>query len=49
MAAWKLVSGILQVTESADRTALFRYPAGSWGPAQADALLAADGKAWRRP
>jgi len=48
-AAWKLVSGILQVTESADRTALFRYPAGSWGPAQADALLAADGKAWRRP
>ncbi|MGH8795099.1 MAG: glucose-6-phosphate dehydrogenase [Stackebrandtia sp.] len=24
------------------------YPAGMWGPAAADALLAADGRAWRR-
>jgi glucose-6-phosphate 1-dehydrogenase len=27
---------------------LFLYPAGSWGPEQADALLARDGRAWRR-
>lgn len=25
------------------------YPAGSWGPAAADALLARDGRRWRRP
>lgn len=24
------------------------YPAGSWGPAEADALIARDGRAWRR-
>ena len=26
-----------------------RYPAGAWGPAAADALLARDGRSWRRP
>jgi len=25
------------------------YPSGSWGPASADAMLARDGRAWRRP
>jgi len=25
------------------------YAAGSWGPAEADALLARDGHRWRRP
>jgi glucose-6-phosphate 1-dehydrogenase len=25
------------------------YPAGTWGPAGADAMLARDGRAWRRP
>jgi len=25
------------------------YPAGSWGPASADEMLARDGRAWRRP
>jgi glucose-6-phosphate 1-dehydrogenase len=27
---------------------LFFYPAGSWGPEEADELLARDGRAWRR-
>jgi glucose-6-phosphate 1-dehydrogenase len=27
---------------------LFEYPAGSWGPSEADELLARDGRAWRR-
>src|SRR3982075_1850613 len=27
---------------------LFDYPAGSWGPEEADELLARDGRAWRR-
>jgi glucose-6-phosphate 1-dehydrogenase len=31
-----------------DSPALFFYPAGSWGPDEADELLARDGRAWRR-
>jgi glucose-6-phosphate 1-dehydrogenase len=31
-----------------DAPALFFYPAGSWGPEEADELLARDGRAWRR-
>jgi glucose-6-phosphate 1-dehydrogenase len=26
-----------------------RYPAGTWGPAAADEMLASDGRTWRRP
>jgi glucose-6-phosphate 1-dehydrogenase len=26
-----------------------QYPAGTWGPASADAMMARDGRAWRRP
>ena len=26
-----------------------QYPAGTWGPASGDAMLALDGRAWRRP
>jgi glucose-6-phosphate 1-dehydrogenase len=48
-AAWKLVGGILQVTESPDHPPPFRYPAGTWGPHESDALLNSDGHAWRRP
>ena len=31
-----------------DTPDLFFYPAGSWGPEEADDLLARDGHAWRR-
>jgi glucose-6-phosphate 1-dehydrogenase len=31
-----------------DAPDLFFYPAGSWGPEEADDLLARDGRAWRR-
>src|SRR6267154_2582786 len=48
-AAWKLVGGILQVTESPEAPPPFSYEAGTWGPREADALLASDGRAWRRP
>jgi len=48
-AAWKLVGGILGVTESPEAPPPFPYAAGSWGPREAEALLASDGRAWRRP
>ena len=32
-----------------ERAPLARYDAGSWGPPEADELLARDGRRWRRP
>ncbi|HVP39199.1 MAG TPA: hypothetical protein VMS93_08455, partial [Candidatus Saccharimonadales bacterium] len=46
-AAWRYVTAVRQGWEEAG-TPLAHYPAGTWGPAEADALLAADGRAWRR-
>jgi glucose-6-phosphate 1-dehydrogenase len=47
-AAWKLVDGVLKVTEAADGPTPYAYAAGSWGPSESDELLAAGGHAWRR-
>ncbi|HUJ29265.1 MAG TPA: glucose-6-phosphate dehydrogenase [Myxococcales bacterium] len=47
-AAWKIVGGILKVTESAEFPAPYPYDAGTWGPEESDQLLAGDGRAWRR-
>ncbi len=45
---WAFVDPILE-SWSMDRPALCVYPAGSWGPAEADELMARDGRRWRRP
>jgi glucose-6-phosphate 1-dehydrogenase len=46
--AWKIVDPIL--TAWAEETVpLARYEAGSWGPAEADQLVARDGRRWRKP
>lgn len=46
--SWKILDPVM--THWAEgREALEQYPPGSWGPASADALLARDGRAWRRP
>jgi glucose-6-phosphate 1-dehydrogenase len=56
-AQWRFITPILEgwassssvVTQHAgDAPPLAEYEAGSWGPAEADALLRADGRAWRR-
>ena len=58
--AWQFVDSIEQAWHgSTDGSAtnqagadgspeLFEYPAGSWGPKEADELLARDGRTWRR-
>jgi glucose-6-phosphate 1-dehydrogenase len=44
--AWEIVDPLIEAwTKGAPQL----YDAGSWGPEQADALLAADGRRWRRP
>ena len=48
-AGWQAVAPILDVVGAEPEALLREYPAGSWGPPAADALLARDGRAWRRP
>ena len=46
--AWRIVDPILEAWQ--DWTApLARYPAGTWGPRQADQLLEREGRQWRKP
>ena len=47
--AWRFVDTIEHAWHAADtQSGLFEYAAGTWGPKEADELLARDGHAWRR-
>ncbi len=46
--AWRICDPLLTAWEE-DDVPLARYEAGKWGPSEADALLEADGRRWRRP
>jgi len=46
-AGWEVVAPILQMIEASPGARLHEYPAGSWGPAAADALLEREGRSWR--
>ncbi|HEX9529607.1 MAG TPA: glucose-6-phosphate dehydrogenase [Acidimicrobiales bacterium] len=46
--AWRIADPILEAF-GGRQPPLARYPAGSWGPREADALIARDGHAWRTP
>ncbi len=45
--AWALLNGVLN--SWADAPDIPLYPAGSWGPEQADQLMAQDARRWRHP
>jgi glucose-6-phosphate 1-dehydrogenase len=44
--AWKFVDPIRHVWDASDSATLYPYSAGSWGPKEADQLLAQDGFHW---
>jgi glucose-6-phosphate 1-dehydrogenase len=46
-AAWRLIDPVITGWEKEDLPKLIVYPPGSWGPAEADALLKQDGRTWR--
>ena len=47
--AWTFIDPIENAWSAKEKApGLFFYPAGSWGPEEADNLLARDGRAWRR-
>ncbi|MDO4928710.1 MAG: glucose-6-phosphate dehydrogenase [Corynebacterium sp.] len=45
--SWKILDPVLEYW--AQRGQPEEYPAGTWGPASADAMLARTGRSWRRP
>jgi len=45
--AWTVISGVQQAWS--DAPDIPGYPAGGWGPEQADQLMARDGRRWRHP
>lgn len=46
-AAWSFVNPILEYWESEKAEPPFLYPAGTWGPREAEELLDRDGRGWR--
>jgi glucose-6-phosphate 1-dehydrogenase len=47
--AWRLMDPVLEAWKTPPARGLPIYEAGSWGPEAADALVARDGRVWRRP
>ena len=47
-AAWKFVDPILKAWEAPGAPRPHEYPAGTWGPAEADKLTAGTETDWRR-
>jgi glucose-6-phosphate 1-dehydrogenase len=47
--AWALVDPIIQTWQISKPRDFPNYPAGSWGPKEADDFLLRDGRRWRRP
>ncbi|WP_148572261.1 glucose-6-phosphate dehydrogenase [Nocardioides caldifontis] len=45
--SWRILDPVME--HWAERGKPELYPAGTWGPASSDAMLARDGRAWRRP
>ena len=46
-ASWEWITKILQSWKAEEIKWLPEYPAGSWGPVEADRLIQSDGRAWR--
>ena len=48
-ATWRFVDPILQAWEQSPELKLHGYPAGTWGPEEADRLIEPVGENWRQP
>jgi glucose-6-phosphate 1-dehydrogenase len=47
--AWSLVDPVIHGSENSKQNAFPNYPAGTWGPEEADEFIQRDGRRWRRP
>jgi glucose-6-phosphate 1-dehydrogenase len=48
-AAWKFVDPILNAWKNDENIPIYGYPAGTWGPENADDLIEEKGITWRYP
>jgi glucose-6-phosphate 1-dehydrogenase len=48
-AGWSVVQPVLDVWKALPARSFPNYPAGTWGPEEADELLGRDGRKWRNP
>ena len=48
-AAWEFIDPILEYWKSNPQETVYGYPAGTWGPENADLLMGDDGYNWRYP
>ncbi len=46
--SWKIIEPVMRAW-SEDKQKVAMYPAGTWGPDEADEFLREDGREWRRP
>ncbi|MDX2186905.1 MAG: glucose-6-phosphate dehydrogenase [Opitutaceae bacterium] len=47
--SWQLYTPVLEAWAAAGREGMDSYPAGSWGPANAEAMIASQKHTWRQP
>jgi glucose-6-phosphate 1-dehydrogenase len=47
--SWEFVQGILDSWKDGARVPIVEYPAGSWGPKEADELIGSAGRVWHEP
>ncbi len=47
--SWEFVQTVLDSWANEAQAPVYQYPAGSWGPKEADAMLAANGHKWLNP
>lgn len=47
--AWQLITPVHDGWQSNARSKVYNYEAGTWGPKEAEAMLATDGRRWRLP
>ena len=45
-AAWRFLTPVIEGCSRSGRENLRSYPAGTWGPKEADDLIEADGRRW---
>ena len=46
---WKFIDPFISCRDNDSRVIIYGYPAGTWGPAEADTFISESGKGWRSP
>jgi glucose-6-phosphate 1-dehydrogenase len=47
--SWRIVDSITSAWQKTGADKIYPYPAGTWGPKEADALIERDGRSWDNP